>query len=241
MSRYTMLYVLLLGLALLTLAIPATARLVLRVQQKQNRKAGLAHALWLQELMEYLAGPSWWDNIRTTGMVLGVLLLVVIARPCMVAGSSMDSTLYDGQLLYTINAEDADRVTLKRGEIVCLQLQEENKMLVKRVIGMPGDYICLTQGKLYLNGQLIHETYIREPMTAGKTSYACQLAEDLYFVMGDNRNVSRDSRSFGLVSREEILSVAKAGIGKGGIDVFHRPEALAQTRSLAEINTMKGE
>ena len=241
MNRYTMLYVVLLGLAVLTLAVPAAARLVLRAQQKKNKEQGFALPSWLQKLMECLAGPSWWDNIRTTGMVLGVLLLVVIMRPCVVAGSSMDSTLYDGQLLYTVNAEDTDRVTLKRGDIVCLQLQEEKNMLVKRVIGMPGDCICLTQGKLYINGQLVYENYIREPMTAEKTSYACQLAEDMYFVMGDNRNISRDSRSFGLVSRDEILSVAKAGIGKWGIDVFRRPEALAQIQPLPAINTMKGE
>lgn len=129
-----------------------------------------------------------------------------------VNGDSMQPTLDGGD----INVEtDGDVVMLnivatpKRGDIVVFKLDwtaQEEHYLVKRVIGVAGDTVEIKQGTLYLNGEPVVEDYIKEPML--DYSYpAVTVPEGHYYVLGDNRNNSSDSRVIGCVPADKITGV----------------------------------
>ena len=111
---------------------------------------------------------------------------------------------YDVILLNTV-------VTPERGDIIvffCDWFNQfiEPKNLVKRVIGEAGDTVEIRSGDLYVNGQLQQEDYIKEPMY--NYSYpAVTVPEGHYYVLGDNRNNSRDSRVIGCVPAEKVIGV----------------------------------
>ncbi len=103
----------------------------------------------------------------------------------------------------------------KRGDVVIFTPPHEDTYYIKRVIGVPGDVIQIISGSLYVNGELQTEDYIREPMIANDENMVFIIPEDSYFMMGDNRNNSSDSRYWTIngtpspyVSRKEIHAKA---------------------------------
>lgn len=97
----------------------------------------------------------------------------------------------------------------QRGDIVIFRYpDDESKNYIKRIIGLPGDHIEIVEGTVYINGEVLEEPYLRETPYGNFGPY--EVPEDHYFVMGDNRNNSKDSRFWTnqFVSREEILGKA---------------------------------
>jgi signal peptidase I len=96
-----------------------------------------------------------------------------------------------------------------RGDVVVFHYPgNTDQDYIKRVIGLPGDVVEMIDLEVYVNGQRLNESYINEPCSEDNSN--CQdnrweLGPDEYFVMGDNRNHSQDSRAFGPVSREYIV------------------------------------
>jgi len=137
-------------------------------------------------------------------IILVVLIRTYLVTPVIVNGVSMQDTLEDGQYLLL---EKYDR-NFKRFDVVVLTY--ENERLIKRVIGLPGEHIKFVDGQLYINNVLIKETYgsnntvdfeLEEIQELGLTI----IPEGTYFVMGDNRINSTDSRTFGAVEKEVIV------------------------------------
>jgi signal peptidase I len=86
--------------------------------------------------------------------------------------------------------------------------RENEEYYVKRVIGLPGETVQIIGSKIYVNGQELEENYGKEPMDdPGRAEQLVTLGDDEYFVLGDNRNISKDSRS------DEVGNVAKENIG----------------------------
>ena len=96
-----------------------------------------------------------------------------------------------------------------------LHAPDQDKEYIKRVIGMPGDTIEIKEGKLYINGQVVEQPFINKEILVNKTVYIddftlegltgeTTVPEGKYFVMGDNRGVSRDSRLIGFIDRSAI-------------------------------------
>ena len=97
----------------------------------------------------------------------------------------------------------------RRDDIVALKDPRDNTLEVKRIIGMPGQSVYLKDGQVYIDGQLLSEPYLspKTPTYAYEkkaNEFIC-IGQDEYFVMGDNRNNSTDSRTFGAVPRRNIL------------------------------------
>ncbi len=102
----------------------------------------------------------------------------------------------------------------QRGDIIVFDppgddTSANNPLLIKRVIGTPGDVIEIQQGQVYINGTALNEPYIFEPCTTQSCDDSrWELGANEYFMMGDNRNNSRDSRAFGPIVRERIIGEA---------------------------------
>ena len=129
-------------------------------------------------------------------VIFVVLLRTFIITPVKVDGASMDNTLKDGQVLLLYKL-----AKINRYDIVVVDEENIDEVIIKRVIGMPGDTIEINHSSIYINGKVIDDKY-----GVGKTNdYAeITLGDDEYFVLGDNREVSKDSRYFGAVKENEI-------------------------------------
>lgn len=147
-------------------------------------------------------------------IALALFVITFIAQSFLVQGSSMEPSLHDGQRLMV------DKLTYrfvepKRGEIVVFRYPaDRRRKFIKRIVGLPGDEISIRNGYLYINGQRIIESSINGPTYGAYGSPVfgpVVVPEDSYFVMGDNRRNSDDSRypDVGFVHRSDIVGLAR--------------------------------
>ena len=149
-------------------------------------------------------------------IVLSGLLTIFITKVSLVniSGTSMMPALHDGsKALY------APPTDLKRYNMVLIENGSSESILVKRIIGLPGEDIAVIDGKLYIDNQLYDEPYV-DPSNSEvfKTeAFRVVLGVDEYFVMGDNRDKSNpDSRVFGPVLKEMIVGRINRSLGRAG-------------------------
>lgn len=136
--------------------------------------------------------------IAAVAVLVSTLFLPVIQ----VSGNSMEPTLSDGDVLVLLKSKHYER-----SQLCCISWQ--NKMLLKRVIGLPGDVVSIdTQGNVSVNGVLLDEPYVSDK-TLGEcdVTFPCQVPEGKVFVLGDHRSTSIDSRSseIGCVDQDQIV------------------------------------
>lgn len=145
-------------------------------------------------------------------LAVSLFIVTFIGQRTVVDGESMEDTLYHGDNLIV------DKVSYRFGEpdrfdvIVFPAHYDSSVYLVKRVIALPGETIYIDEeGKIYINDELLDEDFGKEViLSAGKASEPITLGEDEYFVMGDNRNNSLDSRDYmvGNIKKDEIMGRA---------------------------------
>lgn len=139
-------------------------------------------------------------------IVLVILLKLYVVTPIRVNGSSMDTTLKDGDImiLNVINYRFND---IKRFDIVVVN--EEHELLIKRVIGLPGESIEYKNNELFINGKKINDPYGKNRTD----DFYYNIPDGEYFVLGDNRGNSMDSRVFGSFKKKLIK-------GKTSLTIF---------------------
>ena len=133
-----------------------------------------------------------------------------LGRPFTVSGASMYPTLHNGDRMVLSKVGD-----IHRFDVVILKAPDENVEYIKRVIGMPGDTIEMKSGVLYINGKKVDQPFINTEALAKQTVFMddftlesltgeSKVPEGKYFVLGDNRGVSKDSRMIGFIDRSAI-------------------------------------
>lgn len=138
-------------------------------------------------------------------LVITILLVLVFFKffsLSYVSGPSMNPTLYDGNLFV---AADIKICQIKKGDIICIDSVILEETIIKRVIGVEGDVINFTKDSVFVNGKKIDEPYITDNPVYDP-DYNVTVPKGYVFVMGDNRNISADSREIGCVSVKEIVS-----------------------------------
>ena len=148
--------------------------------------------------------------------VLGAVWLVItfVGQRTEVEGASMENTLHNGDNLIV------DKLSYRfhdpeRFDIIVFPFQfQDNTYYIKRIIGLPGETVqIMGDGSIYINGEKLEENYgmeVIKPETIGRAAEPIELGDDEYFVMGDNRNNSSDSRTdmVGNITRENIIGKA---------------------------------
>ena len=143
-------------------------------------------------------------------LVLAVILYIGVSflvQAVHVEGLSMFATLDDNDYLIA-NKIDYRLHAPERGDIIILRPPTNNSTdFIKRIIALPGERLLIRDGFVYINGHLLHEPYLPEEWTIDNTwnnGVETTIPPNDYFVMGDNRNRSQDSRFFGPISRDRI-------------------------------------
>ena len=134
----------------------------------------------------------------TLFVLLIIGIRIFICSPINVNGSSMSTTLIDGDIMIL------NKIGLKKGiqRFDIVVVKTEGNYLIKRVIGLPNELLSYKDEKLYINGKVVEDKYNLnftgdiEPIEIGNNEY---------FVMGDNRNISKDSRMIGTIKKDKII------------------------------------
>ena len=152
-----------------------------------------------------------WLMVIAVGVAASYLVVTFVGQRTQVSGESMETTLSDGDHLIV------DKISYRFNEpqrydiIVFPYRLEKNTYYIKRIIGLPGETVQVVDGYVYINGVQLEEHYGNDVMNeAGLAAEPLTLGPDEYFVLGDNRNNSQDSRTanVGVIHRDEVLGRA---------------------------------
>ena len=188
---------------------------------KKNKKEKVKRSVGMEILS--------WVLTLLVAVVAALVIRSVIFEPVRVDGHSMDDTLADREIMFVSKfdysttwfsfpwqsdeaKENAPRLTLfgnpqRFDVVICRYPNRGDTNFVKRVVGLPGDTVELREGYLYVNGEKYDEPYINDEYRTGylNTFGPYEVPEGKYFVMGDHRNNSNDSRSIGPIDRSMII------------------------------------
>jgi signal peptidase I len=133
-------------------------------------------------------------------IIIVLLIKTFLVSPILVSGDSMDSTLLDGDLMI-LNKIVYRTSKIERFDIIVIKYND--KYIIKRVIGLPGDNVKCVDNNLYINDKIYVESYLDEGTKTDDFEIE-NIEENHYFVLGDNREVSLDSRRIGLIDEKDI-------------------------------------
>ena len=141
-------------------------------------------------------------QILAPALILALLVHLFLAQATVVYGQSMEPNLHPNQRLIVEKFSYRLRAPA-RDDIVVVDRPDMEEMLVKRVVALPGESVEIRRGTVYVNGEPVPESYPHD--TTAYDMPPVRLGPLAYFVMGDNRSNSNDSRSFGPIQRDEIV------------------------------------
>ena len=180
---------------------------------KRSRSQILARSLGIEDPGRQVVEVKREDDFNICPQVSGVfLLLMVVFHLCFgivfVDGDSMNPTLVDGQVRVFNKLKEP-----QIGDIVVVEerLVDDypSHFIIKRVIGLPGDTIRVQKGHLYRNGELVEESYLDRQFAQkfSKEDWMITIPDGYLFVLGDNRDISKDSRQVGSFKQEAVRGI----------------------------------
>jgi signal peptidase I len=153
-------------------------------------------------------GLGLWIRDLLISAGISILIITFLYQPVRVEGTSMLPRLEDHDRLF-INKFVYHIESIERGDVVVFHYpRDPEKSYIKRVIGLPGDRIWIDHGLVWVNGVPLRESYVPERYRDSRSMAEMVIPEDSYFMMGDHRSISSDSREFGPVERDLVYGKA---------------------------------
>lgn len=172
-----------------------------------------------------------WETIEVAAISLAIVLVVrnFLVQPFFVEGLSMAPTFNDGDYLIIDELSYRFRQP-ERGEVIVFRFpKNETNYFIKRIVGLPGETIKIKNGQVSIidgqnpNGLILNEAYLHDVKTSGDLDI--KLESGQYFVLGDNRYVSYDSRSWGIVPQKDIVGLVRLRVWPiGSVQTFGVPQ-----------------
>jgi len=160
-------------------------------------RMGTGIGVWLRDLIISLA--------------ISAFIIIFLYQPVKVEGTSMMPSLEDQERIF-VNKFVYRLEPIERGDIVVFRYpRDPSKSYIKRVIGMAGDRIRIDGGQVYVNGEALDESYVPPEYTDSRSYPESVVPAQSYFVLGDHRSMSNDSRDFGSVNQSFIYGKAVFG------------------------------
>jgi signal peptidase I len=186
--------------------VPSTSVSPASASPEQSRSLVIATVAWFRDLM--------------LSVLIAVLVILFLYRPVKVEGTSMMPSLYDQERLFINQFSYKFKFgDIKRGDTVVFWFPEDTtKSYIKRVIGLPGDRVAVQDGFVVVNGKKLVENYVPAEYRDDRSYEPRIVPPDQYFVLGDHRVSSNDSRAWGFVPRNYIYGKA--------VFVFWPPEKI---------------
>jgi signal peptidase I len=163
------------------------------------------------------AALSWLREL-TLGVVVAIVVILFLYQPVKVEGTSMTPALVNqerifiNKFIYSPMVSHLGFAEINRGDTVVFWYPgDTTKSYIKRVIGLPADTVEIVNGTVLLNGQALPEPYVPEYARDQVSMARMTIESNKYFVLGDNRRYSNDSRTWGLVPRNDIYGKAVFG------------------------------
>jgi signal peptidase I len=149
-----------------------------------------------------------WMRDILVSVAASFMIITFLYQPVRVEGTSMQPELRDQDRLF-INKFAYRFESISRGDVVVFHYpRDPEKSYIKRVIALPGDTLRIDDGRVYVNGQRVDESYVPKRYRDGRSMPEIVIPQEEYFVMGDHRSISSDSRDFGPVERSLIYGKA---------------------------------
>jgi len=153
-------------------------------------------------------GALVWLRDLVISAAISVLIITFLYQPVRVEGTSMLPRLEDHDRLF-INKFVYDFESIQRGDVVVFHYpRDPEKSYIKRVIALPGDHLRIDRGQVWINGKRLRESYVPLLYRDSRSMAEMVVPDDTYFMMGDHRSISSDSREFGPVERDLIYGKA---------------------------------
>jgi signal peptidase I len=157
------------------------------------------------------SGLGVWLRDLVISLAISAFIIIFLYQPVKVEGTSMMPSLVDQERIF-VNKFVYRLEPIERGDIVVFKYPyDPSKSYIKRVIGMAGDRIRIDSGQVYVNGEALDETYVPPEYTDARTLSDVVVPANSYFVLGDHRSMSDDSRNFGPVNQSFIYGKAVFG------------------------------
>ena len=161
-------------------------------------------------------GREIWEYVKMIAIVVAVVVFVeqVIVINARIPSPSMENTIMTGDQIFGNRLAYVKSDPQRYDIVIFYYPDDEKQKFIKRVIGLPGETVqIMDDGSIYINGEKLEENYgmeVIKPETIGRAAEPIELGDDEYFVMGDNRNNSSDSRTdmVGNIKRENIIGKA---------------------------------
>jgi signal peptidase I len=154
---------------------------------------------------------SVWLRDLIISMAISCFIIIFLYQPVKVEGTSMMPSLGDQERIF-VNKFVYRLEPIERGDIVVFRYpRDPSKSFIKRVIGVGGDRVHIDGGQVYVNGKPLDEDYVVPAYADGRSYREIVVPGDSYFVLGDHRNMSNDSRDFGPVDASFIYGKAVFG------------------------------
>ncbi len=159
-----------------------------------------------KELMEW---------IRSIGITVFVgVIIIMVARPSLIFGASMEPNFHDREVVlvekvsYVLDQPQKNDVVIVKSDIPLFEntniepLKAFHRRIIKRVVGLPGDHVVITNNSVYVNDQLQNADFTKDGITTGEVNLV--VPPNQIFVLGDNRIISNDSRLLGCIEYKDI-------------------------------------